>query len=268
MNVNSIVRSVMHFDVLNLTNNIVVMLYGSMTPEQKRIARRKNRIRPDKVLCAMQWLVLNHNEWRTSNIDLNAVRDSLRNPVLIDNSMVAEVGETNNNNIERTETFQVFFPDGTVSSTTGGQGDISQFQSMVQAATSSRFDLEFYCDLMKEAVCDFKDNNLVNACLLQFPYGRGGMQETRMKTDGSFTSSTDVAQYVEHLSYISQRHFHHELFSLVLYNMQVKQQMVRAAGYRVRDNLSANLLAEEITADDMCLSSFVSHLPAKKPSTK
>jgi hypothetical protein len=134
---------------------------------------------------------------------------------------------------------------------TGGQESLQQFQELVQAASQHGYDLEFRSSLMRDAVTDFKDNNLVNACLLQFPYGRGGMHEQRMKSNGSFTCETDITEYVEHLSRLSQPYFHYELFTLMLYNLMMKQTMVRTAGYRVRNKAAAHTLAEEITADDV-----------------
>ena len=171
---------------------------------------------------------------------------------MIDNSRLEE-GTSAASNIEATESFQVFFPDGTVSSTTGGQNNLSEFQEMIQAANRNGFDLQFRCDLLKEAVSDFKDNNLVNACLLQFPFGRGGMHEARLKHDGSFTKSSDVSEYVQHLSLLSQRQFHQELFCLILYNLHVKQKMVRSASLRVRNKLNAQSIAEEITSEHISL---------------
>ena len=73
VDINSIVRSVTHFEVLNMTNNIVVMLYGRMTPEQKRKAAKKNQIRVNRVLSAMQWLLLYNEEWKQLDIDLDQV---------------------------------------------------------------------------------------------------------------------------------------------------------------------------------------------------
>ena len=103
-------------------------------------------------------------------------------------------------NVESTETFEVFFPDGTASTLTGGQEKLDRFKELVRAAQQCGYNLELRNEFLKEAVHDFKDNNLVNACLLQFPYGRGGLHETRLKGDGSRTSSTDVQEYIEHLS--------------------------------------------------------------------
>ena len=93
--------------------------------------------------------------------------------------------------------------------------------------------MEFQYDSIKEAAADYKDNNLVNACILQFPYGRGGMNEKRLKPNGSITTSIDIKEYINHLSHLSQQNFHHELFSLILFNITMKQEMVRAASWHV-----------------------------------
>jgi hypothetical protein len=38
---------------------------------------------------------------------------------------------------------------------------------------------------------------------------------------------------------------------LILYNLAMKQAMVRTAGYRVRNKADAQMLAEELTAEDV-----------------
>ena len=104
---------------------------------------------------------------------------------------------------------------------------------------------------MKEAVSDYKDNNLINACILQFPYGRGGMHEQRLKSDGSMTSNVNICEYIQYLSYQSQPQFHRELFTLILYNMYMKHMMVKTAGWKVRNKTDANVLANELTIEDV-----------------
>ena len=47
-------------------------------------------------------------------IDLEKIRENLKNPTLIDNANI-EYNSENNNKIKQTEAFEVFFPDGTVS---------------------------------------------------------------------------------------------------------------------------------------------------------
>lgn len=125
----SIARAAAHFDVLKMHENVVVVLHGKMTTQQKIIAKRKNKVRVKKILSAVQWLAKNNEEWQKRNIDFEAVKASLRNPVLVDNTSPEESGE---NNIETTESFKVFFPDGQVSSLTGGQRNLDVFQSLVK----------------------------------------------------------------------------------------------------------------------------------------
>jgi hypothetical protein len=158
--------------------------------------------------------------------------------VLIDRSTTVDGSDAESNpinsNIEKSETFQVYFPDGSASAVTGGQENVEEFIDLIRQMKQGGFDMEFQCDLQGEAVSDFKDNNSVNACLLQFPYGRGGMHELRLKGNGSFTTKVDTDDYVEHLSRLSQPQFQMSLFNLILYNISMKQMMVKAAGAMLR----------------------------------
>ena len=61
----------------------------------------------------------------------------------------------------------------------------------------------------------------------------------------------DLIEYVTHLSKIQQPHFHHELFVLILYNMKMKLNMVRRASWRVRNLLTAEMLAKELCEEDI-----------------
>ena len=54
--VHSIARAACHFDVLGLTDNIVILLNGKMTTDQKVKAKNKSKIRTSKILAAMKWL--------------------------------------------------------------------------------------------------------------------------------------------------------------------------------------------------------------------
>jgi hypothetical protein len=175
--------------------------------------------------------------------------------VLIDRSTTVDGSDAESNpinsNIEKSETFQVYFLDGSASAVTGGQENVEEFKDLIRQLKQGSFDIEFQCDLQREAVSDFKDNNLVNACLLQFLYGRGGMHKLRLKGNGSFTTKVDTNDYVEHLSRLSQPQFQMSLFNLILYNISMKQMMVKAAGFRVRSNATAAALATQLTADDL-----------------
>ena len=73
------------------------------------IKQRKNKIRPNYILEALNWLMVNNSEWQKIEIDLEKIREDLKNPTLIDNANI-EYNAENNNNVEQTETFEVFFP--------------------------------------------------------------------------------------------------------------------------------------------------------------
>ena len=248
--IEKIARQACAFDVLGLSKNIVVLLYGDLTPEQKRIAQAKNQIRTDYIMKAVEWLSTYHEEWKRRNLVLDDIRASLQNPHLVDKSESVD-GDPVENNIEQTESFQVFFPDGFMNTTTGGQEKLEDLQKLVYEATSQGYKLEVKSDLLKRSVQDYKDNNLVNACLLQFPYGRGGMHEERVKGNGDITTSIDVQDYVRHLSYVSQAQFHHSLFSLILYNIAFKQNMVKTAWLKVRNAVDASTISNELTPEDV-----------------
>lgn len=138
-----------------------------------------------------------------------------------------------------------------MSNTTGGQTDINKFKDLVYEACKHGYDLEFKAGLLKEAASDFKDNNMVNACLLQFPYGCGGIEEVRKKHNGSLTDTIDLSHYADHLCHLSQPHMHHQLFTLILYNLTMKQWMIQSAGWQVQDKSTAAQLANELTLEDI-----------------
>ena len=72
----SIVRSTLHFEALGLTNTVVVLLYGRFTQEQYNKAKKKNKIRPNYILEALNWLMVNNSEWQKIEIDLEKIREN------------------------------------------------------------------------------------------------------------------------------------------------------------------------------------------------
>jgi hypothetical protein len=244
----SIARTAAHFHALGMTDNIVILLYGKMTREQKQKAIQKNKMSTLHLMEAITWLCTYNAEWKKAGIDLTTISNRLRNPMLIDNSAIED--GPSGSNIEHTESIQIFFPDSTVDLCTGGLDTIEDFKTLVQQASKSGYNMELQADLLREAVSDYKDNNLVNACIIQFPYGIGGLHEDRIIRSDK-TGLMDIESYATHLSRISRPHFHEELFVLILYNMKVKMKMVRGASWRVRQNTTATLLATELNEEDI-----------------
>ena len=178
--ISAIANAAAKLDLLGLTKDgVSVVLVGSMTKAQIEKAKKKATIRPRKILDAIQWLIHHNDDWKT--IDMNKIKLALQksNPIIVqDESNPADAVETN---IESTETFRVYFPDGSLQSGLGGQQTCSDFLSAaingkatdnVSSGVTSTF-LQAKFD--KERVQDYRDKNLVNACMLQFPFGKGGL---------------------------------------------------------------------------------------------
>ena len=103
----SIARSALHFEIVGMEKHIVTLLYGPMTAEQKSTVKQKSTIRPNHVLKALKWLVKYNSEWKERNINLSKIRDSLQQPVVIDSSYAVH---SEDSNVETTESFEVFSP--------------------------------------------------------------------------------------------------------------------------------------------------------------
>ena len=60
----SIARSALHFEIVGMEKHIVTLLYGPMTAEQKSTVKQKSTIHPNHVLRALKWLVQYNTEWK------------------------------------------------------------------------------------------------------------------------------------------------------------------------------------------------------------
>ena len=98
----------------------VTLLYGPMTAEQKSTVKQKSTIRPHHVLRALKWIVQYNSEWK----EQNKIRESLQQPVAIDSTYAVT---SEDSNVETTESFEVFSPDGSMMELTGGEQNINKF---------------------------------------------------------------------------------------------------------------------------------------------
>ena len=121
-----------------------------MTRAQLDKIRNKATLRVEPLMIAIQWLLENNTEWKrlSGNLNLAELREELEqtNAVLLDKDVNIEESTenaANNSNIEDSETFRVFFPDGTVNPENGGQGNVKDFKEMVKQAKDNGFDLEY-----------------------------------------------------------------------------------------------------------------------------
>ena len=102
----SIGRSALHFEIVGMEKHIVTLLYGPMTAEQKSTVKQKSTIRPNHVLRALKCLIQYNTEWKEQNINLSKIRDSLQQPVVIDSTYAVT---SEDSNVETTEALR-FFP--------------------------------------------------------------------------------------------------------------------------------------------------------------
>ena len=247
-----IVNATMQLEVLGLNEHVVVLYTGDFTKEQKKKAKERSTIRVDKVLNAVYWLVENNETWK--DVDIDKIRAQLLRvgPIIIDESKNVEGSvDAISSNIETTVSFVAYFPDGTMRRVCGGQASIAAFKELVERSKFHMQELEFQCVLDKQPASDFEEDNFVRACLLQFPYGLGGMNEKRLNSDGSTSRSVNIIDYVQHLSYISQPHFHRPLFVLILYSIYQRQRMLKQSRLSVRGEVLYHDLANSLDADDI-----------------
>ena len=71
----------------------------------------------------------------------------------------------------------VYFPDGTMTNVYGGQESARDFEKAVCEAQSKGFEGTVVSSLDREFTNDYVDDNFIDSCLLQFPYGCGGIDE-------------------------------------------------------------------------------------------
>ena len=67
-------------------------------------------------------------------------------------------------------------------------------------------------DLAAEYIKNNEANNIRSACLLQFPYGVGDMNEKRILHDDSYSDKVDIELYLKHLAKLLQNVFQKPMF--------------------------------------------------------
>ena len=214
--------------------------------------KKRSAFRTDKVITAVEWLCSNHKTWK--KIDFDEVREAVKDwkPIIIDESeTINSSNDPEHSNIEETESFSCYFPDGSVTNNSGGLDDPEEFKKIVEEAQQRGYDVEFQCDMEKSLVNDYDEDNLVNTSLLQFPYGVGGMNEMRWKGDGSKTDRLNVSEYISHLTKLSRPDFHRPLFTLMLYSIHVRQQLLKTAKLQLRGKTKAATLANGLRIEDL-----------------
>jgi hypothetical protein len=230
------VASVAHQLSKLLNSEVVFILFGELTEEQKELAQKRFQIRPEKVMLAIKWLVANNERWK--GVDLRDLEPTVQKkcPIILDLSKPAPeldpaLGQEEKRFVSEKESemsLSVYFPDGTMTNVYGGQHSARDFKRAVCEAQSKGFDGTVVSSLDREFTNDYVNDNFVDSCLLQFPYGRGGVEEPRTTgTDDYNEWKIELSEYAQHLTRISEPVFHTPMFVLKLFNMKLRAEILR-----------------------------------------
>ena len=251
----SIATSAAHLSALNLNDNVVVVLSGKMTPKQRDRAIEKSTLRVRLVMDAIKWLKRHHQSWRYANYDAIEAALQRAEPKIIKNIELEEDSQSHvQSNIETSETFTVFYPDGTMNSLNGGQKTHAQFREMVADMQTSKGEAFIINNYNRSFCRDYEDNNFVDAHVAQFPHGIGGFNEPRLGKNGD-TRTPRILDYVSHLSELSPLQFHRPLFVLSLFNLYQKQRLVETASLKYRGKQDLSAIVNGLTVRDLKVAS-------------
>ena len=233
---------------LGLNDHVITLFAGPMTENQKKRAKMESTIRPAKLECALNWLCKNNQRW--ADVDPQQIMEQVkaREPVMYDHSSTVE---NDNLNIEEKAVFTVYYPDGATTPTHGGCEEAKEFKEFAKALAENGFDKEFELNLQKQFIKGGESDLLLDACLLQFPYGRGSMDERRLLKDGSWTRDCDMFEFFEHLSLLSQPHFQRPLVQLIMCSLMSKERLLKSSRLQLRGKTAASNLADGLNSSDV-----------------
>ena len=101
-------------------------------------------------------------------------------------------------------------------------------------------------NLEKEFVKDKDADQLVGACLLQFPYGRCGLDEERLLPDGSLSSVRDVSEFISHLSRLSKNEFQTPMIQLIGHTMISRARLLKISRLQVKGEKQQKILLKDL----------------------
>ena len=233
---------------LGFNDHVICLYSGGLTKSQKKTAEERSKIRVSKVTEALKWLCANHERWK--NVNLHSMIDELKEkePVVYDRSHEVE---SENANLERTELFTCYYPDGAATPTNGGFEQPGFFKEYVQEMAQQGFDVEFQLNLEKKFIKGGDSDILIDACLLQFPYGIGAMDESRLLHDGSWSDKSDLREFLDHMSRRSQPEFQTPMFQLIMYSLISKYRLLKSSRLQLRGKTDAKNLAEGLNSGDV-----------------
>ena len=234
-------------ECMGLTKHIVVLISGKMTFGQLQAVKDRTRVRTDKLIAAVKWLVANHRDWK--NVNFEKIKDKIHHtqPVRVDKSTTVQSG---NASIEEEVVFTCYFPDGKANTHAGGFQSPTDFKEFVDTMKRNNYNIELKSEMEKEFVNGKTIDHLVGACVIQFPYGVGGLKEQRELECGKLSSIIDLPSFLDHLSRKSQTEFQTPLFQLIMYSMLSRTRLLRTSCLQLQNKVNAETLAQGFNAKD------------------
>ena len=231
---------------MGLNKNVVVIYSGNMTELQRTKLKKKTTIRPQKLMDAVEWLCNNHRGWK--NVNLNEIRDDIKNvgPIQVDQARTVKSG---NANVESTEVFTCYYPEGNAEKESGGCDRESTFKDFAAKMASMNYDVELKANIEKD-FCNSTAEQLLLSSLLQFPCGLGGMEQTRRGDKNVVIRHVKVDEFVDHLSRQSKSEFQTPLFQLVMHSLFTRERLLKYSRLQLKGQVSAKLLAEGFNGKD------------------
>ena len=244
----SIAKAVATLERSGLNDNVLILHSGKLTKWQQQRAKELCSVRTEKIIAAVDWLIANNTKWK--GVDKESIKNRLdrAKPVVVDKS---EEVESENPNVEEQEVFPCYYPDGAANPTNGGCEDPNGFKKYVADMAQKGYDIEFQANLQREYVTDLDGDLLVDNNVLQFPYGIGGLNDKRELQDGSFTTKSDLEEFLQNLSLQSQSQFQRPLFQLMLYSMICKNWLLSSSRLQLRGKTDASNLASGLNQKDV-----------------
>ena len=229
-------------------NTISLVLSGGFTKRQKEMTMARYSIRLDRVKAALSWLRCHNIHYKSiSQYDIERMPD----PVITisDNSLEME---SEDSNMEIIESFRVVFPDGYLNDRSGGNKKVSEFKELIRELEGNGHDISVFSRSLSQVCPDYSGNFLTAAFPKVFPYGLGGSDDERFDKDGILDNDVvNLGDYIKHVSQLSHNSVQEPLFSLVMFNINVKQSMVRNAGWISRRNIDLTSAVSELNGTDV-----------------
>ena len=243
-----IVEAAAALENLSLTDHVVVLCHGKMTEYQRKRVAEKSKVNTGKLIEAAKWLCKNHARWKDEDYD--TIQQELLNKrvVFVDHS---ESVESTNATVESEELFTCYYPEGAATETSGGFDEPEAFMKFADELQRLNYDVELKVNLEKQFVKESDADQLVGSCLLQFPYGCGGMDEARSLKDGSLSTKMDVPEFLDHVSRLSKREFQKPMVQLIGYSMISRSRLLKKSRLQVRGEKTAKDLAEGLNYEDL-----------------